>query len=199
MSETNDNVAATFANAIRMGDMKGIQYILENKPADILHSRMSFRITLQLSLADWQHNKQRGLTSKNPTLVKLIVTPIHIAIIAKQQMAVEVILRHFMKPGNTISNNKEEVLRILNDKTEVQFQADPTIYSPNDRVLDGMNVLHLAAQFSPQSLDEIFKLLKQDVGITRKELQSLLEQKDPHLKQTPLHIAARMPNSFATQ
>ena len=197
-SENNDTVAVAFATAIRAADTDKMKEILEKNSTDVLHAKMSLNITMHLSYAMQQKTIQN---SGNIATVKLIVTPIHIAIIAKQDAAVKWILGFVVsKCNNHVSagNEENEVQKILAQKTEVKFQSDAEMYSYNDRILDGVNVFHLATRFSPQSLHQIFKILKQERCVAEADLISLLDEKDPHLGKTPLHISARVPNHFAT-
>ena len=225
-SEDNDDVALTLADAIRMADTPNVRKILNNKHADILKSEMSLNIKMHLDWIGLERNSTRPpsniieeLNSGDLESVKLILTPIHIAIIADQVAIVKEIFDCVLNQYNlhsseevnerydyvlnqySIGGNDEvekDVCEILSQKTKVHFKADPKHYAYSDQILDGITAVHLAAIFSPQSLDYICKILTQEDIMDGIDFQSLLDEKDPHAGNTPLHMSARMADCCAT-
>ena len=195
---------SNFVDAIRMADIKRIKEILNDNSADIVQYRISFNATMKLNLTTSKECDIPTIihNSDNLVNVRCIVTPIHIAIIAAQEAVVEEIFEHVMSKYYTGDPDslKKEVHKILDQKTKVEFQGGPSIYSEDDRMLDGINSIYLATRFSPQSLYKIYKMLKRIGSIGEEELKSLLEEKDPHCGTTPLYTAtdAEPPNYFAT-
>ena len=186
-----------FANAIRAGDTNEVQSIMEDYPT-VLQSKLSFRIRLKVDNTALPSTFINGIgntiNGKELETAKMHVSPLQLAIISKQESVVRMILEHVYASND----DGEEALEIVMDvKSVVVFPRDspPTLYEEDDRMLDGMNIFHLAAKFHPKSLYEIISFLnKEDLT---ELIDALIQEKDPHVECTPLHVAAKSPSSFA--
>ena len=181
-----------------MGDAEKVGEFLKNHSVDILRAKLSTEIVMRLNSSIQLNKKPHPESSQNGkhiTKVKLILSPIHIAIIAKQDNIVKTISEYILKTAIT-KENVSKLKEVLGMKIEVKFQGDPEIYAFRDRVLDGVNAFHLAATFHAQSLPQIIKIIKQRDIVD--DFQDLWQETDRQLGRTPLHLAAKVPNNFAT-
>ena len=97
------------------------------------------------------------------------------------------------------SNRKTEADEILETKVKVMYPG-PTvgIYSDEDCMLDGMNILHLATRYFPKGLETIIRVVRRQEGLMTR-LRHLIEEKDNHVQNTPLHMAASCGSILATR
>ena len=183
-----------FAAAIREGNVRDVQKMLNNHE-NIWKAKLSFRIKLKVDTTarTIHYITIADFNGKELEKAKMNVSPLQLAIISKQEMVVQAILEHVYLSDD---NGEHALKTLLEVKTQVQFPRDsPNIYEEDDRMLDGMNTFHLAAKFHPQSLQTIISFLQNEDA---SEIITLLTQgKDPHIQNTPLHIAANSPSSFA--
>ena len=122
--------------------------------------------------------------------VKMILSPIHIAIMSKHKSRPEVV----NEIGRFIDRLPEPVA-ILQDVLEQtislpEFKDDRKTWYKSDRKLDGMNAFHLASIFSTNSLKALFNM-KKHKNLTEFEFSPFLKKKNTYLGRTPLHSAVR--------
>ena len=121
--------------------------------------------------------------------VILTVTPFHMAIMERQTSIVRIFMEKLVmeiKDGGL--NNLIEVLR---KPVALTIPGNVNKYSKDDVSLDGMNAFHLSAKYSISALKVIFRYLNANRLMDESSIKDLLEAKDKHLQQTPLHIAAK--------
>ena len=189
--------ALEFATAIRVGDDSFIKKFLENSTAHILDSKVRFDLRIKLSKASNCNGSKPcpsvELDPKSLEMATMVVFPLHLAILAKQDEIVRTILNHVV---NTSNNHTEAVKNALAVRTEIQFPGEsPEMFSETDRMLDGMNSIHIATKYHAQSLHAIIQLLIQEDLIDK--IGFLLEDGDGHIGNTPLHVAAICPRSIS--
>ena len=135
------------------------------------------------------------------------MSPFHLAIVARQAEVVQLILKHlqircFLLPANNNDNPeknlKKKLLKLLSETTKVKFtNGTKDDYDRNDCTLDGINSVHLAARFHAKSLLVIMRFLK-DFDLLSC-IKDILESKDEHMGQTPLHLSTRCPSHLTTK
>ena len=123
---------------------------------------------------------------------------LHLAVMSNQRKVLRVMLQH-------VANIEEEeecsnaLVQVLGTKTSVVFTGGEAItYDKDDRSLDGMNAFHLASKYDPKAIEVIFDILSTS-HVTYSEVLELLEEKDKHLEQTPLHVAVKHSTSNAAR
>ena len=123
--------AVNFSQHIRMGDAQKIREYLKNYSTKILDARLSFRIMIELHDSFQLKRKpipDTQLTNANLTNVKMIVSPIHIAIIAKQDEIVKAIMEYILEnPSN--KSNSSELRKVLSMTTALEFQGEKSIHA----------------------------------------------------------------------
>ena len=218
-SSTGDVKEAFFADAVRGGNERRVAATLQmNWPniEPILMSQLSFDLTLDrdTSLDSGQPSRRSSVTGIDlgdggvPDIdkVTMTVTPFHLAIIAKQAGIVRVFMEKVMDIAEEDNKRLDLLVKLLGAKTLLLFPKNPLCYDKDDRSLDGMNAFHLGAKYSAAALQEIFYYLndrdstaENETKELETEIKELLEAKDEHLQQTPLHVAATHPSSIAAR
>lgn len=189
-SVDGDNRALEFATAIRVGDEAIIKTFLEDTTSDILDSKVRFDLKIKLTKASTRNGSKKQSSVKFDTkpleMATMVVFPLHLAILAKQDDIVRIILNHALNKNN---NPIEAVKKTLAVRTEIQFpQESPEMFSEADRMLDGMNPMHIATKYHSQSLQAIIQfLIEEDL---MDNIGFLLEEGEKHVGNTPLHFAA---------
>ena len=64
------------------------------------------------------------------------------------------------------------------------------------RVMDGVNAIHLAARFHPESLLLIVQILYENDIF--ESMADIFEAVDPHMGKTPLHLSTKCTNHLTT-
>ena len=139
----------------------------------------------------------------------MAVTLLHLAIIAKQTNVIRVIFDCIVSKScqyieeTEESDRKQKVNSALQEELEKPvvlgfvYPTETYVYDKEDRSIDGMNAIHLACKYHPKAIPVIFGILKnQDVSDL---CEYILAKTDNHLKQTPLHVAARSSTAVATR
>ena len=126
-----------------------------------------------------------------------------LAIVARQAEVVQLILKHlqircFNNTNPENKNPKKSLLQLLSKTTKVKFtNGTKDDYDRNDCTLDGINSVHLAARFHAKSLLVIMRFLK-DLNLLS-YIKDILESKDEHMGQTPLHLSMRCPSHLTAK
>ena len=198
--EDNIRRSVDFSYDIRRGNAGKVNEFLKNNSTYVLQAKLSTEIVTELNTPIQLREKPLPYYNHdagNLRKAKLIILPIHIAIIAKQVEIVKTILEYVSSPTSD-NNNKLEIRKILGTKTKVEFpEGQDKIYALRDRVLDGINAFHLAARFDAPSLDQIIITLNERKILW--EFQDLWQAKDDQLERTPLHVAAKVADNCATR
>ena len=126
--------------------------------------------------------------------VTLEVSPIHLAIISKQESSLQALLQWGTSQEMSSVGVETNQLKTTNDlfdtKVKVNFQPDDQkSYDNLDLMLDGMNILHLAAKYYPSGLEQIIQLSQKHKGLFE-QVNEMLVERDLEIKNTPLHVAA---------
>ena len=124
----------------------------------------------------------------------LEISPLHLAIISQQERSLKAILEESIissTPSSSIQNSPStNVNKIFGAKVQVTFPSSNfTLYQDGDRMLDGMNILHLAAKYYPKGLEILVHFSRTYPGLF-KQLKGLLLECDNQIKNTPLHVAS---------
>ena len=86
------------------------------------------------------------------------VTPFHLAIIAQKADIVLLMLQSIVQSSNS---PLDYIKRLLQKQTKVDFtKGTPDTYILDDRTLDQINAIHLAARYHAQSLLVIIRFLR---------------------------------------
>ena len=126
--------------------------------------------------------------------VTLEVSPLHLAIISKQESSLQALLQWVTSPEMSSVGVETNQLKTTNNlfdtKVKVNFQPDDQkLYDNLDLMLDGMNILHLAAKYYPNGLEQIIQLFQKHKG-SFEQVNKMLVETDREIKNTPLHVAA---------
>ena len=122
----------------------------------------------------------------------MFVTPFHLAIIAQQADIIECMLNYILEFSE---KPVEDTKAILAKKTKVAFAKEATLYFKDDKTMDGINAFHLAGRFHAQSLLVMMRFLRDNDLL--EPVTPLLEDTDPHMGKTPLHMAMKCPSSLS--
>ena len=186
-----------FANAVRAGNERRVNTVLESNPQNIekhLLAKLSFDLTLDrdTSLDDDSNLDEGDGGVPDIDKVTMTVTTFQIGIIAKRPG----IIKLFMQKALEFTDGEERLTlfkKLLGTKAFLTFPKNAKCYDKDDRSLDGMNAFHLGAKYSPGALKQIFDYLNDHSLIEEDEIKDLLEAAEDQLHQTPLHIAAAHP------
>ena len=126
--------------------------------------------------------------------VTLEISPIHLAVISKQESSLQALLQWGTSQEMSSVGVEANQLKTTNDlfdtKVKVNFQPDDQkSYDNLDLMLDGMNILHLAAKYYPSGLEQIIQLSQKHKGLFE-QVNKMLVETDREIKNTPLHVAA---------
>ena len=207
VSASTDETDWVLWEAVKSGNERRVLEYLENYSIKILLLELSSVLETydeHTNFASYDTSKALARLSGISLLAAelspkaiLTVTPFHMAIMEKQSTIVRIFLEKLiteMKDGG-ISN----LVEVLKKPVVLNIPGDLNQYSKDDIALDGMNVFHLSARYSIPSLKVIFKYLSINRLLDNTSIKELLEAKDKHLQQSPLHIAAKNWSSEATR
>ena len=142
------------------------------------------------------NTERKGLIDDDADGIKynttMTVNALHLAILAKQTTAVELIMNYLaaIEDEQQFSNTLDSV---IGAKLVLDFHnLDPKLFSTYDRTLHGMNAFHLSCQYHPEAIDIMFdKISRHKHEVTRSSVMKLVQANDNLLKYTPLHIASK--------
>ena len=214
--------AVSFGNYIRAGLKLKIKGMLEEYGIGLLKSWYTLQVYLKRSNNEDGDDQDSGTIRRNSSrginlgeessryaknyqdIAEIEVTPLHLAILSRQEASLETILESIIPLYSEVSsskssNRKTEADEILETKVKVTYPG-PTvgIYSDEDCMLDGMNILHLATRYFPKGLETIIRVVRRQEGLMTR-LRHLIEEKDHHVQNTPLHMAASCGSIMATR
>ena len=182
------NVEFRFSNCIRAGKYDEIKSLLEMEREKLLNTVYTFHVTFVK-----KYNDTDIEDDEEEHEATLEISPLHLAIISKQEHSLKAILEESIissTPSSSIQNSPSiNVNKIFGAKVQVTFPSSNfTLYQDGDRMLDGMNILHLAAKYYPEGLESILSFARNHDGL--KVIKHLLLEKDNQINNSPLHIAA---------
>ena len=185
-----------FSSYIRAGKVDRTEEMLDTKGKLLLKTWYTFQVNVKKKdpLSDDEYTDGNTAT--------LEVSPLHLVIISQQGPCLDVILEAIGAMYNksnlqddTDSPNCEQLLAA---KVSVTFPSDdPKLYIDEDQMLDGMNILHLAAKYYPEGLERIICFSQKRKRLLKMIQEILLVGVDNQIKNTPLHVAASSSNVTA--
>ena len=182
-----------FSNYIRAGKEDKMKNMLKVHRMMLLNTWYTFQVNIKKRNSDLENE----LNDVNIATIE--VSPLHLAILSKQGSCIDCILEE-MK-STCASNEIHEptylstLARFLEAKVAVKFPSNNgMLYNDEDRMLDGMNILHLAAKYYPDGLQKIICFSQKDKRIFQMVKDVLLVGKDNQIRNTPLHVAASSSN-----
>ena len=164
-----------------------------------------FRRKKHLNIELGKENRRNSPYIKDDSYNQLTleVSPIHLAIISKQESSLQALLewgtsQEISSVGVEMENNQPKTTSdLLDTKVKVNFQPDDQkSYDNLDLMLDGMNILHLAAKYYPSGLEQIIQLSQKHKALFE-QVNKMLVETDREIKNTPLHVAAYSSNIVA--
>ena len=157
---------------------------------------MQFRRKKHLHIEIGKESRRNSpyIEDNSNSQVTLEVSPIHLAIISKQESSLHALLEwatsQDVSSVGMENNQLEKTNDLLDTKVKVNFQPDDQkSYDNLDLMLDGMNILHLAAKYYPSGLEKIIQLSQKHEGLFD-QVNKMLAETDLQIKNTPLHVAA---------
>ena len=182
-----------FSNYIRAGKDDKMKNMLKTHKMMLLETWYTFQVNIKKRHSDLENE----LNDVNIATIE--VSPLHLAILSKQDSCIDCILEE-IKSICALNEFHEAayisiLARFLEAKVAVKFPSDNgMLYNDEDRMLDGMNILHLAAKYHPDGLQRIICFAQKDKRIFKIVKDVLLIGKDDQIRNTPLHVAASSSN-----
>ena len=180
---------------IRAGLTGKLKLILNDREshenaADILQTRFQLKIEFGKKFIPGANESQEGTET-----VKMILFPIHIAIISKRPEVVDEIGRFI----NRLPESSAILKNIMEQKVRLpEFKDDQKTYYKIDRNLDGMNVFHVASIYCNASLQALFDIRNRK-NFTNFYFSPFLKENTTYLRRTPLYCAVQKRTSKATR
>ena len=165
---------------------------LENheNAVEILQTQFQLKIEFGKKFSPGASESQEGTET-----VKMILFPIHIAVISKRSEVVNEIGRFI----NRLPESSAILQNIMEQKVRLpEFKDDPKTYYKIDRNLDGMNSFHLASIYSNDSLQALFDISNRK-NLTNFDFSPFLKENTTYLRRTPLYCAVQKRTSKATR
>ena len=190
----------SFADHIKDGKKEKVIEALGDVESRLLNS--SFKLSLDFHTVEHLSIGPRLLDSSPYEIprrqyesVELLLTPFHCAIISRRVEIVQLFLEKILE----IRHEKPELLRqVLEYRVKVDYNNHPmNLFDKDDRSLDGMNAIHLAARFDHFSMIEIIRAIK--LHMSAENIFELVHQRTNHLLITPLHIAVNRSLTYSSR
>ena len=178
-----------FSNYIRAGKDDKMKMLLQKHRKLLLETWYTFQVNIKKRTSQSEDEIAEADTAT------IEVSPLHLAIISKQGSCLDVILTEILSLFS--QHVTEEDSRIPTDTkflealVSVKFPGnDGSFYHDEDRMLDGMNILHLAAKYYPKGLEKIICTIQKNKAIFQMLKDVLLIGVDNQINNTPFHVAA---------
>ena len=183
------NVELQFSNYIRAGKYDEIKSLLAMEREKLLNTIYTFNVTFAKKYHDIDIEDDGDEDEAT-----LEISPLHLAIISKQERSLNAVLEECITsstPGSGAQKSPSiNINQIFGAKVKVTYpSSDITLYHDSDRMLDGMNILHLAAMYYPKGLEILARFSRTYTGLY-KQLKELLLERDNQIQNTPLHVAS---------
>ena len=173
-----------------------LNLLFESEPDFISHSKFTIPLNCMnnpslCNAVDYKNTKlSREISSSSAKIDVIEVTALHLAIIANQPTIVSHILRHLIVKKISESDIKD----VLTAKANVKYyETNTNVHLSETRSLHGTNIFHLAVRYSPECLHSLLEFMRHRGKM--KDVRGLLAEKDIHIGNTPLHIAASIPDT----
>ena len=192
-----------FGILVRAGNHAEIENLLQREGIEVLRSWHTTGLELDRIVELEEHNNAEDVNEDGDEVdsrlinAHLTVTPLQLAIIAKQTKVIQVIIEHIanIEEAEECQNALGEV---LGSKAKLDFIDAIETYDKDDRSINGMNAFHLASKYHPNAMRVIFDILNKK-RVTYTNVINLLSETNFDLKQTPLHVAVRNVTSCAAR
>ena len=161
------NLEFLFSNYIRAGKYDEIKSLLEKEREKLLNTVYTFHVTFV--------KKYHDIDIEDKAILEESITS--------------------STPGSGAQNSPSiNVNQIFGAKVKVTYpSSNVTLYQDGDRMLDGMNILQLAAKYYPKGLEILSHFSRTYPGLF-KLLKELLLERDNQIQNTPLHVASASSN-----
>ena len=173
-----------------------LNILFEREPNFILESKFVIPLNRMAnpslcSAVDFKNTKvSRQTTKTSPKIDVIEISTLHLAIISNQPTIVSHILQHLMVKNTSESN----IMSVLTAKANITYSDRNTNLRLSEmHSLHGSNSFHLAVKYSPECLHSLLEFMRRRGEM--KDVRLLLAEKDIHIGNTPLHIAASIPDS----
>ena len=169
---------------------KLIEFLSEihENAAEILQTRYELEVEFRKKLSQNAKESEKG--TKN---VKMVLTPIHIAIILKLSKVVDEIGRFI----NRLPEPTAILQNILEQKVSLpEFIDGQKTHYKNG--LQGMNAFYLASKYSSNCLQALFDIQNRE-NLIGFDFTPFLKETNKYPRQTPLHLAVQKRTSRATR
>ena len=190
------DVEFRLAHEIVSGIEDTLYTMFETEPGFILKSKFLFPLNINentslCSAYDLNKKISRTAFIDLTKKVKIEVTTLQLAIISNQATIAQRIIQHLI----THETKEEDMKVVLAAKTNLVIPKDQAvdIFSCDVRSLEGSNCVHLAVKYSPECLRILLQFMSKR-GVM-KSVRYLLAEKDTSYGNTPLHVAASLPDT----
>ena len=161
---------------------------IHGNAAEILQTTFQLEVEFRKKLSQEAKASEKGIE-----YVKMVLSPIHIAIILKLSKVVDEIgrfINRLPKPTAILQNVFEQKVSLP------EFVNGQKTYYKNG--LQGMNAFYLASKYSSNCLQALFDIQnrKNLIGF---DFTPFLKETNEYLRQTPLHMAVQKRTSKATR
>ena len=182
---------------IRAGKSDSINHLIKMKGSQLLQTVYSFQVHfkrkkhLHIEIGNENRRNSPCIEDDSYNQVTLEVSPLHLAIISKQESSLDAILElSTTQDMCSLGVENEKVNELISTRVKVNFRSDDKkSYENSDLMLDGMNILHLAAKYYANGLEKIIQLSQTHKGLCD-QINKMLLETDSQIKNTPLHVAA---------
>ena len=192
----------SFANNITAGKVEEVMDAMTNVENILMSTsfakRMRFHTVPYIPIGPCKKDftiSDYTIPSREYEEVELLLTPFQLAIISTREKIVRLFLNKILE----LKNKKPGLLaQLLEQKIEIDYNNQLiNMFDKDDRSLDGMNSIHLAARFDHLCLNEIIETMK--LHMSEETILQLIHKPTNHLLITPLHLAVQRSLSFSTR
>ena len=200
----------SFANNIKAGKVKEVLEAMTDVENILMNTSIAIRMgfhtkkyipigPLQIdfpnAIPSKEYEEVYAIPSKEYEEVELLLTPFQLAIISTR----EEIVRLFLNKVLELIDEKPGLLaQLIEHKIKIDYNNQLiNMFDKDDRSLDGMNSIHLAARFDHLCLNEIIETM--NLHMSEETVLQLIHKPTNHLLITPLHLAVQRSLSFSTR
>lgn len=189
----------SFANNIRAGKVEKVMEAMTDVENMLINTffviRMDFHTVKYIPFGPSLLDSPYTIPSKEYEKVEILLTPFQLAIISTREEIVRLFLSKILESKN---ENLGLLTQILEHKIKIDYNNQViNMFDKDERSLDGMNSIHLAARFDHLCLNEIMRTMK--LEMSDQSILELIHKPTNHLLITPLHLAVQRSHSFSTR
>ena len=161
---------------------------IHGNAAEILQTTFQLKVEFRKKLGQEAKASEKGIE-----YVKMVLSPIHIAIILKLSKVVHEIGRFI----NRLPEPTAILQNVLEQKVSLpEFVDGQKTYYKNG--LQGMNAFYLASKYSSNCLQALFDIQNRE-NLIGFDFTPFLKETNKYPRQTPLHLAVQKRTSRATR